>query len=148
MSMIFRVCEGLVLMRGVRLISQTNGLVLTRHLKVPAEVDSMLAVYRQQEAMLSEEAKAARQQEILEKQSEAQARATQLEQEAGTRQQELLAPILERVSAVIEEVRAEYGYTVVFDVSAAGVVAADPALDITPLVLERLTAPGASSQNP
>ncbi len=116
--------------------------------RLSAEVDSMLAVYRQQEAMLSEDAKAQRQAEILAKQEEAQARAAQLEQDAGSRQQELLAPILERVSTVIEMVRAENEYTVVFDVSAAGVVAADPNLDITPLVLERLTAPGASSQNP
>jgi outer membrane protein len=106
--------------------------------RLSAEVDSMLAVYRQQEAMLSEDAKAQRQAEILAKQEEAQARAAQLEQDAGSRQQELLAPILERVSTVIEMVRAEN----------EGVVAADPNLDITPLVLERLTAPGASSQNP
>ena len=116
--------------------------------RLRSEVDSLLAVYRQQEAMLSEDAKSQRQNEILAKQQDAQARATQLEQQAGTRQQELLAPILERVSQIIEEIRADNEYTIVFDVSAAGVVAADPSLDITPLVLERLMAPGATSQNP
>lgn len=112
------------------------------------EVDSLLTVYRQQEAMLSDDAKNERQQEIIQKQQDAQARASQLEQQATQRQQELLQPILERLGSVIEEVRAERNYTVVFDVSAAGVVAADPALDITPLVLERLTAAGSSGENP
>lgn len=112
-----------------------------------SEVDSLLTAYRQQEAMLSPDAKQERQQQILQKQQEIQTRAGELEQRAGERQQELLAPILERVSAVIEEIRRENGYTMVLDIAASGVVAADPSLDITALVIERLQSPGQASSN-
>ncbi|MFW6090209.1 MAG: OmpH family outer membrane protein, partial [Gemmatimonadota bacterium] len=61
-----------------------------------------------------------------------------METELGERQQELLQPILERVSGVIEEVRNEREYAMVFDISTEGVVAADPSLDITEIVKARL----------
>lgn len=112
-----------------------------------AEVDSLLDAYRQQEAMLSPEAKQERQQEILQRQQELQTRAGELEQQAGERQQELLKPILDRVSAVIEEIRQENGYTMVLDIAASGVVAADPSLDITALVIERLRSQGQTSSS-
>jgi outer membrane protein len=112
-----------------------------------AEVDSLLAQYQQQEAMLSPEARQQRQQDILAKQQEAQTRAGELEQQAGRRQQELLQPILDRVGAIIEQLRAENEYAVVFDVANTGVVAADPALDITRIVIARLSAAG-TAQNP
>ncbi|MFQ5677994.1 MAG: OmpH family outer membrane protein [Gemmatimonadota bacterium] len=116
-----------------------------------ARIDSLLASYRQQESMLSPDAKQQRQQEIVQKQQELQSRASELEQKAGARQQELLKPILERVQQVIEEIRQENSYTMVFDMAGAGVVAADPALDITALVLQRLQsgdASAAASQKP
>lgn len=106
--------------------------------RLRVEVDSLVAAYRQQEAMLSPEAREERQQEIVGKQQELQQRAAELERQAGQRQQELLAPILERVGEVIEAVRRERDYTIVFDIASSGVVAADPSLDITPLVLERI----------
>lgn len=103
-----------------------------------AEVDSLLESYREQEESLSAAQREERQQEIIQKQQELGARRVQLEQRAQQRQQELLRPILDRVSQVIEEIRTENNYSIVFDVSAAGVVSADPSLDITGLVLQRL----------
>lgn len=109
------------------------------------EVDSMLTAYRRQESMLSPEVRQQRQQEILEKQQQLQQRAGELEQRAGQRQQELLKPILDRVGAVIEEIRQENEYNFVLDLASSGVVAADPRLDITQLVVERLRAEGQGS---
>lgn len=113
--------------------------------RLRTEVDSLLAAYRQQEAMLSAEAREERQQEIIDRQQQLQQRAAELEQKAGQRQQELLAPILDRVGEVIEEVRQERNYTIVFDIAGSGVVAADPSLDITELVLERIQTQEASA---
>lgn len=110
--------------------------------RLRVEVDSLLTAYRQQEAMLSADAKEQRQREIMERQEQLQERAAELEQKAGERQQELLKPILDRVGAVIEEVRRERDYTIVFDIAGSGVVAADPSLDITALVLEKIQAEG------
>ena len=109
------------------------------------ELDSLLADYRRQEAMLAEAARQTRQQEMAEKNQTLQQRTLELENQANQRRQELLQPILERVQAEIENLRAERGYTRVFDASAAGLIAADPALDVTDQVIARLQAQGPAS---
>ena len=113
-----------------------------------AVVDSLLRDYQQQEELLSPQAKAQKQQDIRQRQQNLQARQLEMENELGERQQELLRPILEEVSGVIETIRAERNYSMVFDISTEGVVAADPSLDITELVKSRLggVADTASSQ--
>jgi len=110
-----------------------------------AAIDSMVSDYQRQEVMLSPQAKSEKQQEILDKQQELQNRTTELNAQAEQRQQELLQPILERVTAVIEEVRAENGYHMVIDAGAAGIVTADTRLDITDTVNQRIQAAGAGS---
>ncbi len=97
------------------------------------ELDSLIADYRRQEAMLSDEARTSKQQEL-------QTRTVQLEGQANERRQALLEPILQRVQAEIEALRAEKEYVMVFDASAAGLLAADPALDVTDEVISRLQA--------
>lgn len=54
------------------------------------------------------------------------------------RQQQLVSPIMTRISEAIEAVRNEGQYAMIFDVSAGSVISADPALDLTNRVLERL----------
>ena len=103
-----------------------------------AEIDSLVSAYRRQEALLDQGAKEQKQQEILQKQQAARERQLELEQVSEQRRQALLSPILDQVRAVIEEIRAANQYAIVFDVAEAGVVAADPSLDITAAVLERL----------
>ena len=99
--------------------------------------------------MLSETARQTRQQEMAEKNQVLQQRTLELEEQANQRRQQLLQPILERVQAEIENFRAERGFTMVFDASAAGLIAADPTLDVTDQVLARLQAQGpASSTQP
>lgn len=102
------------------------------------ELDSLVAQYRRQEAMLDPAAREQRQQEILDKQQAAQNRQFQLEQQSETRRGELLKPILDNVREIIEQIRAEREYSIVFDIAESGVIAADPALDITEAVLARL----------
>lgn len=102
------------------------------------ELDSLVARYRRQEAMLDPAAKEQRQQEILDKQQAAQNRQFQLEQQSETRRGELLKPILDNVREIIEQIRAEREYSIVFDIAESGVIAADPELDITEAVLSRL----------
>ncbi len=103
-------------------------------------VDSLLRDYQRQEALLSPQAKEQKQGEIRSLQSQLEQRRVEMETQAGQRQQDLLRPILERVSGVIESIRAEREYAMVFDISTEGVVAADPSLDITDLVKTRLGA--------
>ncbi len=110
-----------------------------------ASIDSMVSDYQRQEVMLSPQAKADKQQEILNRQQALQNRNTELNTQAEQRQQELLQPIFERVNAVIEQVRSENGYYMVIDVTGAGIVAADTRLDITAVVNQRVQAAGAGS---
>lgn len=108
--------------------------------ELTSEIDSLRQEYNRQQAMLSDSARERRAQEIAEKQRELQTRTMELEQTASRRQQELLEPILTRVGEVLDEVREERGYELVFDISASGLVSASQRLDITDLVLERLRA--------
>ncbi len=103
-----------------------------------AVVDSLLRDYQRQEVMLSPQAKEDKQREIQTRQQELQNRRLELENQAQTRQQELLRPILENVTGLIEQIRSENNYAMVFDISTEGVVAADPGLDITDLVIQRM----------
>lgn len=102
------------------------------------EIDEMLATYRQQEALMDAPGRQLKQEEIVDKQRALQTRQQELEVESDRRRNELLAPIAERVTQVIEEIRGERGYAIVLDIAESGVIAADNALDITAAVLERL----------
>lgn len=112
------------------------------------ELDSLRSALGQQREMLSESAVAQREQQIQQKQQQLAQRVQELEQQAAQRQQELLNPILQKVQTVLQDIREEQGYTMVFDASAAGVLAADPRLDITDLVIQRLQGQPAGASTP
>jgi outer membrane protein len=104
------------------------------------DLQTLISQYEQQQAMLSEEAKANREEEIRIKQTQYQQRIAELEQQAGARQAELVEPVMQRITAVIEEIREEGSYSMIFDVAAQGIISADPALDLTAEVVQRLQA--------
>jgi outer membrane protein len=116
------------------------------------DLQQLIDQYEQQQAMLSTEAKANREEQIGLKQSQYTQRISELEQQASARQAELVEPVMERITAVIEIIRAEGHYSMIFDVAAQGIISADPALDLTAEVIRRLQAaarpgaPGGSSQ--
>ncbi|CAN5625439.1 OmpH family outer membrane protein [soil metagenome] len=102
------------------------------------ELDRLVSAYQQQERNLTPEAREARQQEIRRKESEYQSRVEEIDEEASRKRQELVEPILERMSQVIETVRSEGSYALIFDTASRSIIAADPALDLTDEVLRRL----------
>jgi outer membrane protein len=116
--------------------------------QIGQELQGLIGQYEQQEAMLSEEAKTNRQEEIRLKQTQYQQRISELEQQAGLRQAELVEPVMERINAVIEDIRADGGYSMIFDVAAQGIISADPDLDLTAEVVRRLQAGAATAGNP
>ncbi|NJD20011.1 MAG: OmpH family outer membrane protein [Gemmatimonadetes bacterium] len=96
----------------------------------------------QQELTLSPEAKRNRQQQIQQKAQEAQPRMAEMDQIAARRRAELVQPVMDKITAVIEKMREEGSYSLILDVAAGSIIAADPALDLTAEVLRRLeTAP-------
>ena len=116
--------------------------------EIGRQLQDLISQYEQQQAMLSEAAKANRQEEIRLKQNEYQQRISELEQQAGQRQVELVEPVMERISSVIEDIREDGGYSMIFDVAAQGIISADPALDLTAEVVRRLQASAATAGNP
>jgi outer membrane protein len=111
------------------------------------DLQTLIDQYEQQQAMLSDAAKANREEEIRQKQTEYQQRISELERQAGVRQAELVEPVMQRISTVIEDIRAEGGYSMIFDVAAQGIIAADPALDLTAEVVRRLQAAASTASN-
>ena len=69
---------------------------------------------------------------------EYQQRTAALSQIADQRRAELIQPVVDQVNAIIEALREEGQYSVIMDLTAGAIIAADPALDLTPQVIERL----------
>lgn len=108
--------------------------------QLETQLDSLQTAFERQQATLSATARQQRQQELQQRFTAYQQRRSELEQTAQQRQQELIAPIMKRISETIEAVRAEGSYAIIFDAANASMAAADPALDLTERVLERLKA--------
>ena len=106
--------------------------------------DSAVAAFQQQEPMLTPTVRDQRRASLQQMQQQAQTRQQELSQRAQQRNAELLAPLEARIQAIIDGLRAERGYGLIFDVSAPGgaIVAADPSLNLTNVVVQRLTAGG------
>jgi outer membrane protein len=107
---------------------------------------TMMTDYQQRSTVMSADAKQRREQEIMQKQQGFEQRAQELQQTAGRRQQELMEPIMQRVEQVIGEIRQAEGYAIIFDVASEAIVSADPSLDLTPRVIERMRAMAAASR--
>jgi len=108
--------------------------------RLETQLDSAVRAFEMAGVALSPTAKAARQKELQTMQQHLQQRQDELRQKAQQREAELIQPIQARVNAVIQGLRAEGNYAFILDAESAGstVVAADPALDVTSQVLERL----------
>ena len=111
-------------------------------------LQAMMTDYQQKSLVMSADAKQKREQEIIQKRTTWEQRAEQLQQQAAQRQQQVMEPIMQRVETVISQVREAEGIAIVFDVASDVIVSADPALDITAKVIERLkaAAPTATGQ--
>lgn len=107
--------------------------------RLQAKLDSAIRTFEQQSIALTPTARQAKQRELSDLQQQFQQRAQELQEKARQRERELLDPIQERVNTVIQGIRAEGNYALIFDADATpGIVAADPALNLTDKVIERL----------
>lgn len=109
--------------------------------KMGKELEGLQGDFEKQQATLSAAAKQQKQQEMQTKFAAYQQRVGELERTAQRRQAELVEPIMKRISDVIEQIRKEGSYSMVFDASAGALITADPSLDLTDRVLARLRAP-------
>lgn len=104
------------------------------------QLDSAVAQFDQQSVVLSPTARQERMTELRERQQRFEQRSSELQARMQQRQQELMAPLEDRIQRVIDGLRAERNIGVVLDVSSptSDVVSADPTLDLTQVVIQRL----------
>ena len=101
------------------------------------EFQKKLQDYQSQEATMADAVKQIRQQELQEMQQRIQLFYQTAEQDIQKKQQELLAPVHEKMSKAIKAVGEREGYTYIFD-SAAMVHIGTDATDATPAVKKEL----------
>lgn len=108
--------------------------------KLQQQLDSAVQAFEQGSIALSPTARQTKQRELQGLQVRFQQRAQELQQRTQQRERELLEPIQQRVTSVIQGIRAEGNYAFIFDADApnSSIVAADPSLNLTSRVLERL----------
>jgi len=111
---------------------------------------TMMTTFDRDAGKLDSTTREARRTSIGQKEVEYQQRARGLDSTMQARQAQLVKPIMERVQAVIETIRAEDNYSVILDVGAqvSVVVAADKRLDLTDRVLARLKSQGIPAAPP
>lgn len=111
--------------------------------KLQAQMDSAVAEFEQQQQMLSPSNRAAKRKELETKGQQAQQKQGEIQQRLAQRERELLAPMQERLTAVIEGIRAEGNYAMIIDLGAQnnGIITYDKTLDITARVAQRLRGP-------
>jgi Skp family chaperone for outer membrane proteins len=114
--------------------------------KLQDSLTAAAAKFEESSAMLSPTNRDAGRKRLEAQQTALEQRQQELQQRAVARRQELLAPIEQRVTAIIEGIRAEGNITMVFDVSQQGsnILTADKACDLTQRVIDRLKASGAA----
>lgn len=111
-------------------------------LKLQEDLNTAVAKFEESSVMLSASNRATERKKLEDMETGMRTREAELQQRAQTRRQELLDPIEERVMSVVEGVRAEGNYAIVFDVSnqASAIIAADKTKDLTVKVIDRLKA--------
>ena len=105
-------------------------------------LQSLIADYTKAQATLSAPQRETREKAIRDKQAEYAQRTEKLQEDAQKREQAVMAPIMDQIRTVIEQVRQQGGYAMIFDVSSSNgfVVAADKSLDLTSQVVTRVKA--------
>ncbi len=102
-------------------------------------LDALTGAFNKEQASLVGAARESRLKAITDRQAEYQQRFQDLQQQAQDREAEVMQPILDQIKLVLEDVRQEGNYTMIFDVSQGGaIVAADKNLNINDRVLAKL----------
>jgi outer membrane protein len=101
-------------------------------------LNTMFASYQKAEPTLTAAQKETRQKSMRDLQSQLQEKQQQLTQQAQQRQNELMAPIMEQVKKVLDDIRNEDGYSMIITGDPNLILSYDKNLDITDRVVARL----------
>jgi len=106
--------------------------------------DSAVTAFQQSQVVLTPTARQEKQAELEQMGQRFAGRAQEIQNRLIQHERQLLAPLEERVQSVIEGIRAERNISVIFDVSQqpSSIISADTNLDLTGIVIQRLTGSG------
>ncbi len=109
-----------------------------------SQLDSAMTAFDQQQLVLSPVAREERATELRDLNDRIQTRLQEIQNQILERQRELIAPLEQRMLTVVNGIRAERGLAVVFDIANPNttIIAADPVLNLTSLVVSRLQSAG------
>lgn len=105
-------------------------------------LQTMVATFDKEAPRLDSITRTNRARSLQAKEADYQNRAKSLDETMQNRQAELIRPLMENLQKIIEQVRSEDNYAMIFDVASqtSVIVAADKTLDITQKVLARVKA--------
>ena len=106
--------------------------------KMSDSLNTMFSTYQKQEAALTATQKESKQKAMRDYQEQLQEKQQQLTQQAQQRQNELMAPIMEQVKKVLDDIRTEDGYAMILTGDPNLILSYDKNLDITDRVVARL----------
>ena len=106
--------------------------------KMSDSLNAMIAAFQKAEATLTAAQKESRTKSIRTLEEQFQGRTQQLQQQASARQNELMAPIMESVKKVLDDIRTEDGYAMIIAGDPNLILSYDKNLDITDRVVARL----------
>jgi len=106
--------------------------------KMSDSLNAMFTSYQKQEPTLTATQKETRQKALRDLQQQLQDKQQQLTQQAQQRQTELMAPIMEQVKKVLDDIRTEDGYSMIMTGDPQLILSYDKNLDITDRVVARL----------
>jgi outer membrane protein len=137
-----------------RIIAQYEGAIDAKRqldediAKFEARADSLKTEYEQakseyesQQLTLSEEGKRAKAAEVDQRKQRYDAYLGEVYGKNGRidqRNQELISPIVQKIDSMVSRTALEEGFSVVLDMTKAGIVYAEPGLDLTQLVIDEL----------
>lgn len=112
-----------------------------------AQLQADVQQYQQQQMTMTPEARQIREQELTDQNTALQRTEDQITLQAQQRRDELLQPVMDKISTTIEEMRVELGYGMILDVVSEAILSADESLNLTPELLTRLEAKDAAEAN-
>jgi outer membrane protein len=111
-------------------------------------INNMIKDYNTRLVTLSPDAKKKQEDAIQARRAALETRSQAADQNLQKRQQELLAPVMDRINTALNDYRKEHGIALVFDAAARSIISADSTLDITDAVLAKLKAAPAAPKKP
>jgi len=103
-----------------------------------AELENKFGEYQANQATMSNIIKQTKEREIQDLQVRIEEFTQQAQQDLGTKEQELTAPLIEKARKAVEDVAKDKGYTYVFNSTEGLLLYANPSDNILPLVKAKL----------